>query len=1063
MADFLPDNELFPHVVDHYARVKPDAIYAEYPKSPMAYDDGFRCVSFRAFANAINGLAWWLTETLGPGQGETLAYIGPNDVRYPALVLGATKAGYALFLTSPRNSMAAHECLFKTLHCDKLITPMPRSPPATAMLDALSIQAFEIPSVDELLTNVYPHFEYPKTYPENASDIMMILHTSGSTGLPKPIIWTLEAASVYMRMANLVPPDGFETQQSWMRNKKMFLALPPFHAGGIACTLFISIPAGITIVLPTSGGLPTAAALVEARKKTQIDTGFLVPSIINELAQSPELLEYCGQNMDHLMYCGGDLPQAIGDTVASKIKLVNHLGATEQGLLCGIHSIANRDPRKDWKYMHFHPELGTELRPVTDDEYELVHVRSPERETHQFPFAVFPDLQEYPTRDLFTRHPDPSKPDLWRWSARADDVIVFLNGEKTNPVSMEQHIYASTPDITGVLVAGAQRFQASLLVEWGNTALSSSERAAAIETIWPSIEEANQVCPAHARIARTHILFITPDKPMLRAGKGTISRAATIASYTPEIEALYADAERLAAQSENGPVGPGRVDNPQQISDFIQASLESITSWHAEQICTTENFFLLGLDSLQAITATRIFKRGFDLPSFTPNLIYLNPSLSALTRAVLELMRNDQASKEATQQAQLQERQHLLQQLMGQIVGPAAQPLTGTPLSHTVVLTGSTGTLGTYILDALLKIPSVTHVHCLNRRKDSLEIQRQKCNFLHLPTVLDTPRVNFWHADTTQKDLGLAPGTFKLLQDMTTVVIHNAWGVNFNLSLSSFKPELASVVNMIDFTASASRSPHLFFISSISSVLGHRTASGRTPEAVITTETPAPNGYANSKYIAEQLLGQAAPTRAIRASFARVGQVAGTVRTPGLWKKSEWFPSLVLSSLRVGAVPEDLGSALGRIDWVPMDLLAEALVELALAGPVAPGGVVGVYHPHNPHVRTWGDIQPVVAETLSSLSDKTVEMVSLASWVDRVRQDIEVATGNATGETELQLLLEENPAAKLLEFFEEIASASPGPDNILDTQETAKVTKKMQAMDGVKNDWVKKWIVEWLQ
>jgi hypothetical protein len=49
-----------------------------------------------------------------------------------------------------------------------------------------------------------------------------------------------------------------------------------------------------------------------------------------------------------------------------------------------------------------------------------------------------------------------------------------------------------------------------------------------------------------------------------------------------------------------------------------------------------------------------------------------------------------------------------------------------------------------------------------------------------------------------------------------------------------------------------------------------------------------------------------------------------------LWNKHEWFPSLVLSSLYVGALPDDIGSTLGRIDWVLVDLLAGVLVDLVL-------------------------------------------------------------------------------------------------------------------------------------
>lgn len=90
-------NELIPNIVDHLAKLTPDAPYALYPNSPFTYDEGYRTVSYKDFANAINGLAWWLSNSLGPSTNfDVVAYIGPNDVRYTALVLGAIKSGYVV-------------------------------------------------------------------------------------------------------------------------------------------------------------------------------------------------------------------------------------------------------------------------------------------------------------------------------------------------------------------------------------------------------------------------------------------------------------------------------------------------------------------------------------------------------------------------------------------------------------------------------------------------------------------------------------------------------------------------------------------------------------------------------------------------------------------------------------------------------------------------------------------------------------------------------------------------------------------------------------------------------
>lgn len=87
--------QLLNNIVDGAARTTPDSVYAELPRSPVDLSQGFRQVTYREFANAINGIAWWLHNSLGPSKAfETLTYIGPNDLRHNVLLLGAVKVGY---------------------------------------------------------------------------------------------------------------------------------------------------------------------------------------------------------------------------------------------------------------------------------------------------------------------------------------------------------------------------------------------------------------------------------------------------------------------------------------------------------------------------------------------------------------------------------------------------------------------------------------------------------------------------------------------------------------------------------------------------------------------------------------------------------------------------------------------------------------------------------------------------------------------------------------------------------------------------------------------------------
>jgi acyl-coenzyme A synthetase/AMP-(fatty) acid ligase len=87
--------DILVNIVDFTARKAPRVLYAEFPILPTSYEPGFRKITYGDLANAVNGVAWWLEKLLGKGRNfETLAYVGPNDMRYNVMVLGAVKAGY---------------------------------------------------------------------------------------------------------------------------------------------------------------------------------------------------------------------------------------------------------------------------------------------------------------------------------------------------------------------------------------------------------------------------------------------------------------------------------------------------------------------------------------------------------------------------------------------------------------------------------------------------------------------------------------------------------------------------------------------------------------------------------------------------------------------------------------------------------------------------------------------------------------------------------------------------------------------------------------------------------
>ena len=116
-------------------------------------------------------------------------------------------------------------------------------------------------------------------------------------------------------------------------------------------------------------------------------------------------------------------------------------------------------------------------------------------------------------------------------------------------------------------------------------------------------------------------------------------------------------------------------------------------------------------------------------------------------------------------------------------------------------------------------------------------------------------------------------------------------------------------------------------------------------------------GYGESKYIAEQLLENAATTSGLLAVVCRVGQLVGTVVNVGrVWNKQEWLPSvspspipwshllltylytqtnrmnlqLIASSTYLGQIPSNLPGQ-DAIPWLPVDITATIILELSLS------------------------------------------------------------------------------------------------------------------------------------
>ncbi|KAF7886323.1 hypothetical protein EAF00_010426 [Botryotinia globosa] len=478
------------------------------------------------------------------------------------MVLGGVKAGYKILLVSPYNSNEGNISLFNALDCQVLATTDPVPLGVPVLLDSMpKLRTITVPEINELLDKSYKHFPFSKTFNEAKNEPLACLHTSGTTGLPKPVIYPHDFASTYMRMAQLAPPEGFESREREYQGTRILMNLPPFHASISSSFNYMFEASSINalseslanqniVIFPLPMKRATASSLVEIMKHTPVDALCAPPWMVHEIATNPEILkELNSRKLDAIWYGGGDLPQQFGDIITAKIKFRNSNGSTETSPFPNIYK-SGEWPAEDWKFQCTHPAAGLEYRVFSDDDqlYEAVIVRNPDPEFEQPVLKLYPDLKNHSTKDLFSPHP--TKKGLWTYCGRTDDMIlVVVDNEATRPFNPQymEHVETNHPDVKDAVMVPAgksfnERFatKTSLIVDLKDsvnaTGLGYRERL--IEEIWIVVNGINEKYREEAWVWKECIIIANPQKPLPRNPKGSIQRARAMELYAQELESL---------------------------------------------------------------------------------------------------------------------------------------------------------------------------------------------------------------------------------------------------------------------------------------------------------------------------------------------------------------------------------------------------------------------------------------------------------------------------------------------------------------------------------------------
>lgn len=475
----------------------------------------------------------------------------------------------------------------------------------------------------------------------------------------------------------------------------------------------------------------------------------------------------------------------------------------------------------------------------------------------------------------------------------------------------------------------------------------------------------------HAQISSiANLVVVGPGESLPRSDKGSVLRKEVYRQYDKRIRQIY---HKVSIEGDSEKVSSSNTDCLEDTLDaMIRAELQI-----AQPLGPDDDFFDFGVNSLQVVRIQRgiisIVKEREELLSkskITADFVYRNTTINKLCAAL---------KKNAS--PNIDKEDDLLDKYVSRF------SLTGEEDKHTVLLTRSSGSLGSYLLSHLVSLPQVTEAMCFirssgDRNTETGSLVEQSIEAAEKRGATTTSglqsEVAVVRGNPSATRFGLPPDAYEGLCGKTTHILHAAWPVDFQRPLESFESQFSFLRNLLQLARDAHirqplLKPRLLFVSSIA-VAGQYPAvhgSHVVPEQAITDPRCTSSlGYGNAKLVCERILGKAAqdwPSE-MEVSYVRAGQLSGSVGG-GYWNPKEHFPALVKMSHEAGVsfsvlvlnIDDSANNVPPQtLSWLPVNVAAAAMADLLLS----PSPTNLTYHVENPIRQDWTAVMTTIAKEL---------------------------------------------------------------------------------------------------
>ncbi|EPE31486.1 Acetyl-CoA synthetase-like protein [Glarea lozoyensis ATCC 20868] len=965
---------------------------------------------------------------------------GGRTIEYFCTQLALQKLGVRVLLLAESNALSALHHLLKTCHAVAVITDSKNTTVDTNGLRKLEMVE-SLPNGSNVTSKDVDAVKF-----QDWGDVWerhtFIIHSSGSTGMPKPIIHTNRSMMLIARMYRLFQEVSVE---NW------FLLFPLYHIAGISIALS-GLPNGQILSFPPLVW-PPASSTIFATWKTLSSMGHDVDTV----HCAPTLIE----NMyDYITENGGDFTPlaflkllqpggaALSDSIvnaltANGVNVKTTYGSTEIGP--PFRSIPHtRDNPKCYSFRNLYPDNPhLQMEKVAEGTYECVVHKG---------FELAAELWEnsdepYRTNDLFIQ--DPPGSGFYVLQGRKDDILVHSNGENTSAGPLQLDIQTSSKIIAKVLALGHSKPCVSLLVEVHSEHDPSSDSTR--REVWKTVQAVNDRYPGHSQIMESMIYILPGGEALPVTPKGNVKRKEAMKLYSSIIDNFYSSEEQVI------PSNSSQTD----VGNYIRNLLSSLSNVPVQEIHSWTTLYDLGINSRLAlslkVSLTADLKQSISLGT-----IFENPSISKL----VDYFSHASSPVDTTrppEQASIETVHRIISKLEAEFKSWPPRTSTIFPLAQkeTVLLTGSSGSLGTSLLAVLSAHPHVDKIYAMVRGSNRAGKLRRTLAERGMDTsIIDEGKIEVVNFSMQDPLLGLDLEKYAELANMVTVVVQNAWKMDFNLGVEEFEGDcLRNTMSLLRLTQ-AGRPKRFVFTSSISACMGPGQTSptvfeepiGNDPTVALST------GYAQI----ERITQTATRILNLPVHLLRVGQMAGSTTT-GHWNVNEMWPIMFATALHpsITSIPS-FPSKL--VDWIPVNIAAATISDIILSysplpipaqnpsPPTTPVSDSGdrkaeytVHNITNPHPISWSSLVDQLRDATGT-DETTLPTISMKQWVARL---------NAVNTSP-----DEVPGLRLLQFFENMAGEEE-MHKTFDSRKTQEISGALRGCGQFHWEWMRAYVECW--